>query len=521
MGQQTTSVDRFNALDGYRVKKKTLLQIKEQALREGQDLVLEAIENSLRQKPGLLGRYSVDIKSPLRWKEPVKKKEDVKEKKSTGHATKGLNKGLKAANPKDISKEALTQRGRLKPGYRYIKGGSIIKNERPKMERRWEGLLLFQMKPVSTLSKKEIAQVMGEYGTQDQWPSQVTGYIGAVKRELNKRKRLKKKTRDKPKRNIFSEKGVASPVPVELVGQKNVVYEIVGDADMSLSPSFQVPSPQEPLSAGGPMDKSINREMSDPMGSDTKNNGHDIVIRPSAKPKKTKKHGLVSKMSDLDKGPRENFRTSGDLGRFLGQIEIKPEESVVCTLDAPQGGGKTRLFFQLIKMFLDNGYSGSILFISLEEHPKSSLFTGKRDIYLPKEYHDRVDTVGKLPNPQKTLKELIPHYDIVFVDSWGKVADIDRDLDLDRDIRSAYDGKLFFVIFQRTSQGSMRGGSRAQFDADMVMKVEKDVFDYRNNYAYWDKNRYSSEPGLRYNIFRQQVLEDLPQGESDIKVELV
>jgi hypothetical protein len=228
---------------------------------------------------------------------------------------------------------------------------------------------------------------------------------------------------------------------------------------------------------------------------------------------KSKKHALVSKMSDLDEGPVQNFRTSGDLGRFLGNIEKKPEESLVCTLDAPQGGGKTRLFFQIIKMFIDNGYANDILFISLEEHPRSGVFTQKRDKYLPKEYHDKVEVVGKLPNPRQTLSELIPHYDIVLIDSWGKVADLDKDLDLDRDIRTKYDGKLFFVIFQRTADGKMRGGSRAQFDADMVMKVEKDVSDYRNNYAYWDKNRYSVEPGLKYNIFTQQLMDDLPKGE--------
>lgn len=252
-----------------------------------------------------------------------------------------------------------------------------------------------------------------------------------------------------------------------------------------------------------------------------------IVSKTETGTQKTKKHALVSKMSDLDKGPVENFRTSGDMGRFLGDIEKKPEESLVCTLDAPQGGGKTRLFFQIIKMFIDNGYANNILFISLEEHPRSGVFTKKRDMYLPKEYHDMVEVVGKLPNPSETLKELIPHYDIVLIDSWGKVADLDKDLDLDRDIRTRYDGKLFFVIFQRTADGKMRGGSRAQFDADMVMKVEKDVTDYRNNYAYWDKNRYSIEPGLKYNIFSQMLMDDLPQEQEadkstdDNKVELV
>lgn len=220
------------------------------------------------------------------------------------------------------------------------------------------------------------------------------------------------------------------------------------------------------------------------------------------KPIPAKKNSLVKQMNNLGRHNAEYFRTTGPLGEFLGNIEKKRKGSVVCTLDAPQGAMKTRLFFQKMNMLASQG--NKILFISLEEDPDSVLFTGKRDQYISPQNRDRIDTVGELPNGVRDLEKLIPEYDVVFVDSWGKLAMLDKNLDLDKDFRKKYDGKLFFVIYQRTTAGTMRGGSSSQFDADMVMKIEKDA-DYKNNYAFFDKNRYQGKADLKYNIHGQKL----------------
>ena len=216
------------------------------------------------------------------------------------------------------------------------------------------------------------------------------------------------------------------------------------------------------------------------------------------------KNPYVKPMSNC--GANENatyFDFYGPLGEFLGNLEKKPVESVVITIDAPQGAGKTRLLFQILNMVGSSGYSP--LFLSLEEHPDSSLFTGKRDEYLNEQSKQMVDTMGALPETPNKLFEILENYEIVLIDSFGKLFD---NIDLDKDIRKRYNGKLFFIIYQRTQDGKMRGGSASQFDADCVMKIEKDALDFKNSYAYFDKNRYQNIPlgELKYNIYSKDLM---------------
>jgi len=175
------------------------------------------------------------------------------------------------------------------------------------------------------------------------------------------------------------------------------------------------------------------------------------------------------------------------------------------TLDASQGAGKTRLLFQMQDMFADAGYKG--LFASLEEHPESALFKNKADQYIKPKNQDLINTIGELPNGFDDLKKEIQFYDVIFIDSWGKMAELDRSLDFDRDLRKAFDGKLFVVIFQRTQDGKMRGGSKSQFDGDIIMKIEK-APDFKESTAYFDKHRYQNVPldQLHYNIFTQKMV---------------
>ncbi len=201
--------------------------------------------------------------------------------------------------------------------------------------------------------------------------------------------------------------------------------------------------------------------------------------------------------------PIEYFNIQGDIGKFLGKIERKPEESVAVTLDAPQGSGKTRWFFQVMEVLAKAGYKG--LFNSIEEHPESNLFQEKIDQYISEKSKKNISCISE-DNFEK-FKEYIPYYDFVLVDSWNKLAE-KNNIDFDDDLRKAYDGKLFFCIFQRTVTGGMRGGSKAQFDGDIILKVFKDVDDFKNNYIYADKNRYSDQTGLKLNTNTGKLMKE-------------
>lgn len=195
----------------------------------------------------------------------------------------------------------------------------------------------------------------------------------------------------------------------------------------------------------------------------------------------------------------ESFKGDDPLFEFMGNIERKPKGSIAMTLDAPPGSGKTRFMFQVANAMAGAGYR--TLFASLEEHPDSRLFIDKRDQYIdPANYHN-IDVVSYEDiETMDGLDAMARSYDIVIVDSAGKV----RHFDLDR-LRKNHTGKLFVVIYQRTQDERMRGGSDAQFDGDLIAKIELGD-NYTKNYVFWAKNRYSESTDAKYLIAHQKTL---------------
>ncbi|ESU28405.1 hypothetical protein FLJC2902T_17650 [Flavobacterium limnosediminis JC2902] len=200
------------------------------------------------------------------------------------------------------------------------------------------------------------------------------------------------------------------------------------------------------------------------------------------------------------------FDIPGDVGELFGDIEIKPKGSVVVTLSSPQGGGKTRAVLQFANALAVN-YRVKIF--SLEEQKESSLFKGKVRDYIAPQNIDNISADSELPNGIETIHSAIKDFDVIIVDSWSKMLEIDSRLNLDQDFRKKYDGKLFIFIFQQTSDGKMYGGAKNQFDGDVILFVEK-FPDYRLSYIYPDKHRYTSTPldQLRYNIFTQSLMRE-------------
>ena len=97
------------------------------------------------------------------------------------------------------------------------------------------------------------------------------------------------------------------------------------------------------------------------------------------------------------------------------------------------------------------------------------------------------------------MRELAPHFEI------------------DKDLRKKYDGKLFLVIFQQTADGKMRGGSKSQFDGDIIL-FTKTFDEPKENFVYPSKNRYNALPlsELKYSVFYQQLLHDEEQQEQPV-----
>ncbi|HLF53532.1 ArdC family protein [Flavobacterium sp.] len=201
-----------------------------------------------------------------------------------------------------------------------------------------------------------------------------------------------------------------------------------------------------------------------------------------------------------------------EIADFLGNVEKKNKESVVITLAGGQGSMKTRMLFKMMNAFAQNYKCGHA---SIEEHPESALYNSKVDQYLnDKAMHNitapEISTVTDLHN-------LISQNDVVLIDSFPKLQEMCKGFEVDKDLRKKYDGKLFIIIFQLTTDGKMRGGSKSQFDGDIILLTES-FPDYKENFVKANKNRYQNKSldDLKFNIYQGKIIKPEPENLSSI-----
>ena len=205
---------------------------------------------------------------------------------------------------------------------------------------------------------------------------------------------------------------------------------------------------------------------------------------------------------------RESFLVADEqMSLFLGSLEKKTKDSLVITLTGKQGSGKTRFAFQFMNALAQRYRVGHA---SIEEHPESVLYEEKAYQYLNDTAleHITAQDVRSLAE----LDSMIHTNEVIVIDSFQKMRELAPHFEIDKDLRKKYDGKLFLVIFQQTADGKMRGGSKSQYDGDIILFTET-FPDYRENYVYPDKNRYNKRPAteLQYSIYEQRMLATAPE----------
>ena len=221
----------------------------------------------------------------------------------------------------------------------------------------------------------------------------------------------------------------------------------------------------------------------------------------------TSANTLDAKMAALQTRNWETFVIANpQLQRFLGDVERKTSESTVITIAGGAGSGKTRFAFQFINALAQNYTVGHA---SLEEHPDSKLYYDKVQQYIDETALPNIEA-PEIKNLDQ-LEALIERNEVIVIDSFAKLQELNPRFLLDRDLRKKYDGKLFLLIYQLTGEGKMRGGSKSEFDGDIILLTHV-APDYRENYIYPSKNRYNALPAtqLRYSTYFQQML-DIPQ----------
>jgi antirestriction protein ArdC len=273
-------------------------------------------------------------------------------------------------------------------------------------------------------------------------------------------------------------------------------FEVGANKKSGDLPKVAVASPKDGDKKPLPKDKDTKKGLNCP----------NVPKKPIEKPETVAKtpvnidkNSLAYKMANQSKNVEYFIIPDKNLSRLLGKIEKKTKESVFISLTGGEGSMKTRMAFQFMNTFGQNYKVGHA---SIEEHPESVLYFDKAKQYLD------TRAQGNIINPEvnnlSSLHNLILKNDVIVIDSFTKMKEIEKSFEVDRDLRKKYDGKLFIVIFQQTTNNTMRGGSKSQFDADIVLFTEK--FDnYKQNYVYATKNRYSSETGLKFNIYSKSL----------------
>ncbi|TNE54325.1 MAG: hypothetical protein EP338_07885 [Bacteroidetes bacterium] len=169
---------------------------------------------------------------------------------------------------------------------------------------------------------------------------------------------------------------------------------------------------------------------------------------------------------------------NGDLGKFLGKLG---REKCAIVLTGDSGAGKTTFSFTLAKNFLEKGLS--TVYFALEsgitEEVQDLVKENGLDHFdLPVFYK------GKLEDVQREA----PNYDCVIIDSYSKIADRPEAFE---ELRQEFPDTYFVIIFQKTTTGTVRGGSSIIFNSTAAIDIKQTKSGRRM--AFMKKSRYGTE----------------------------
>lgn len=187
------------------------------------------------------------------------------------------------------------------------------------------------------------------------------------------------------------------------------------------------------------------------------------------------------------------FSLRGELGQFLGLIE-RLEYALL--LRGEKGAGKTRFLYQLMDAFAEEGYQ--VANFTLEISKDSDLVKRMMEKYLKPKNRPNIHTADEAPNGIETIREAAKYFDVVAIDSYGKLGV--KQSEFDR-LRKDFPNTFFLVVFQSTTAGTARGGSGAEFDAGAVCQID------HPGIAWFEKNRYAMDDAfdLQYDVNNQCI----------------
>ena len=187
---------------------------------------------------------------------------------------------------------------------------------------------------------------------------------------------------------------------------------------------------------------------------------------------------------DLKNTTYETFELPTELGSFLGRLD---RNKTAIALTGDSGAGKSHFAFELTRLFSDEGYRTK--FFCLEEG-FGALTQSKVQKY---DISDEVVFVDRATLADVRRDAML--FDVIVIDSFNKL-NVNAE-EFER-LRSDFPRTIFIIIFQKTSSGSIRGGSSILFNSSATIDV---IREDDSRIAHMVKGRYGTQ-GWSYDINR-------------------
>ncbi|MCR9171824.1 MAG: DUF713 domain-containing protein [bacterium] len=185
----------------------------------------------------------------------------------------------------------------------------------------------------------------------------------------------------------------------------------------------------------------------------------------------------------------DSLRLNGALGHFLGRLE---RNKCAIALTGDSGAGKSTFSFTLSDGFLDLGLS--VGYFTLE-----SGFTTKFKEFAAKHqgnHNFKAFEEGTL----KDVRTEAENFDCLIIDSYSKISQKAADFE---DLRQDFPNTYFIIIFQKTTDGKIRGGSSILFNSTATIDIQ--VYDDGERVAVMKKSRYDTENFI-YSISNDRMI---------------
>ncbi|MCB9198089.1 MAG: hypothetical protein H6600_06495 [Flavobacteriales bacterium] len=188
----------------------------------------------------------------------------------------------------------------------------------------------------------------------------------------------------------------------------------------------------------------------------------------------------------------ESIKLNGNLGDFIGKL-IREKCAIALTGDS--GAGKSTFSFQLAEAFLSQKLS--VAYFSLEAGFTESMKGLIKKFSLNRSNFSAFDDGGL-----KEVRSEASNFDCVVIDSYSKISAKAIDFE---NLRQDFPNTIFIVIFQKTTDGKIRGGSSILYNSTATIDIK--VTSSGKRIAIMQKSRYGTE-NFVYSISENKLIKD-------------